>query len=454
MQNILKSKWIFIPAVLIGVTVFILLVKNRAQPDIIPITESAKPVHVIKVPELNVTPLVKSNGTVNPGQVWRSIAQVSGKIVKMHPRLKKGAIIPKDDVLIKIDPTDYELSISQVQASIKANKAQLAELDVQKTNTESLFEIEKNALKITQNEVNRKKKLFKEKSISRAEYDKEKKGLLNQQKSYASLKNSLALFPVQRQRINAEQKKLEAQLTTAKLNLQRAIIRMPFSGRISDMKIELGQFVRQGELLTIADGMNKAEINVQIPISSMSQLMRSNKNITINELNANQEKIALDINALVKLTLGEHIVEWKGKVSRISETLDLKTRTIGVIVEVNDPYKDIVPGIKPPLMKGMFVSVELSGQLQPDRLVIPRSALTNSHVHLVNQNNRLETRKVTTSLKTNGFVVISSGLKKDDQIIVSDLIPAIENMLLHPVTDEKTLQNLILAATHASGAKE
>lgn len=447
MLNVLKTKWIFIPTALIGLVVFIILVKNRAQPDLIPLTESAKAVHVIKVPEIDVVPLVKSSGTVNPGQVWRGIAEVSGKIIEMHPRLKKGAIIDKGEVLIKIDPTEYELAIAQAMANIATNKAQLAEIDVQQKNTSSLLEIEKNALKLSENEVNRKKKLFKDKSISRAEYDKEKKNLLNQQKNIATLKNTLALYPVQRERINAELKKLEALLASAKLNLQRATISMPFSGRISDMKIELGQFVRQGELLTVADGMKKAEITVQIPINSLSQLMRTNTKLNVGVLTSNQTSRNFGIKARVKLPLGDNIVEWQGTVVRISETLDLKTRTIGVIVEVDDPYKDILPGIKPPLMKGMFVSVELSGKPQPNSLIIPRSALSRSRVHLVTEDNRLETRKVTTGLTSNGFVVVSSGLKKDDQIIVSDLVPAIEGMLLKAINDEKSLKRLIEAAS-------
>ena len=445
MQNILKSKLIFIPTVAIGVIVVILLVKNRAQPDIIPLTESAKPVHIISVPEVNITPIVKTNGTVNPGQVWRGIAEVGGKIIEMHPALKKGAIVKKDELLIKIDPTDYELAISQAQANIKSNKAQQAELDVQQSNTKSLLEIEDNALKLSKNEVNRKKKLFNDKSISRAEYDKEKKAFLNQQKVHASLQNSLALFPAQHQRIAAELKKLEAQLATSKLNLQRATIPMPFTGRISEMKIELGQFVRQGELLAIADGMKKAEINVQIPIDSMSQLLRNNKNIEISDLSKIQSKRLFNIGARVKLTLGQNLVEWEGQVTRISETLDLKTRTIGVIVEVNDPYKDIVPGIRPPLMKGMFVSVELSGQPQTNSLIVPRSALTNSHIHVVTEDNRLNIRKVETSFINNGYATISSGLRKGDKVVVSDLMPAIEGMLLHTIIDERTQTALLEA---------
>jgi len=447
MQKILKAKWVFIPVVLIGVVIFVLLVKNRAQPDIIPLTEFAKATHVITVPEVDVIPLVKSNGTVKPSQVWRGIAEVNGKIVEMHPRLKKGAIINKGETIAKISPSDYQLAISQAQASISTNQTQLTELDVQQKNTKSLLAIENNALELSKTELERKKKMFKDKTISRADYDRENKNYLNQQKSHAILKNTLALYPVQRDRLKAELKKLDAQLEIAKLNLQRTTIKMPFTGRVAEINIERGQFVRQGEALVIADGMEKAEITVQIPINSMSQLIRSSETTVFNELHSPQIENSLKITAAVKLHLNENNVEWKGKVARISETLDLKTRTIGVIVEVDAPYKNIIPGIKPPLMKGLFVSVELRGQLQHDRLVVPRSAIYDSHVRIVSSDNRLESRKITTSLIMGGFAVVSSGLKKGEQVVVSDLVPAIDGMLLQPINDNKSLETLVASAT-------
>ena len=460
MQKILKANWIFFPALFIGVIGLVILINNRSQPDIVPQLESAKAVHTINVPQLDVVPLIKTNGIVQPSQTLRSVAEVNGKIIETHPRLKKGAIVKQGELLLTIDPTDYELAISQAQASIAVNKAQLSELEVQQQNSESLLKIEQNSLTLSKKELDRKKKLFKDKSISRADYDKEQRNNLNQQKVHAGLKNTLALFPTQKQRINAELKKLQAQLATAKLNLQHTEIKMPFNGRIADVKIEVGQFVRQGELLVIADGMSKVEITAHIPINSMSQLVRSESVNIVNAFKHPQIKNALDIDALIKLDLNGNDVSWRGNVSRISDTLDAKTRTIGVIIEVDDPYKDIIPGIKPPLMKGLFVNVELRGKTQTAKLVVPRSSINNGEVHVVTEDNRLQTRKVSAGLVANGFATIDEGLKQNELIVVSDLVPAIEGMLLQPINDGKTFKHLKTAVaaginvTPVSGAQK
>ncbi len=448
MQKFLTSKWAILPTALIGAIAFTLLIKNRSQPDIIPPSEIAKAVYVIKAPEIDVTPVVKSYGTVMPGQVWRSIAEISGEVKEMHPQLKKGAIIEKGKMILRIDPTDYQLAISNAEANISVNKSQLLELNIQEKNTQSLFKIEKQALILSQNELDRRNLLFNEKSISQTELDREKRTFLNQQKNYETLSNTLALYPVQRNRILAELEKLETQLKTAQRNLERTIVTMPFNGRISEMNIELGQFVRQGELMAIIDGMKTAEISVQIPINRMSQLLRTKKPKHINLQLATKIGNSLGIRAKIRLELNKKIVEWEGRITRISETLDLKTRTIGIIVEVDDPYNDVTLGIRPPLMKGLFVSVELRGRPLKKSIIVPRSSIYNAQIQVVTDDNRLETRTIETELVSRGFAIVVSGLKKGERVIISTLIPAIEGMLLSPVEDIKTQKTLVTIASN------
>jgi len=96
---------------------------------------------------------------------------------------------------------------------------------------------------------------------------------------------------------------------------------------------------------------------------------------------------------------------------------------------VDNSYRQAIPGVRPPLIKNMFVEVELRGKPHPDRLIIPRSAIHNKQVYIVNQESRLEKRALDIDFFQSNFVAVKNGLKKGDAVIVSDLIPAIEGML-------------------------
>ena len=110
---------------------------------------------------------------------------------------------------------------------------------------------------------------------------------------------------------------------------------------------------------------------------------------------------------------------------------------------MDNPYQNIQPGVKPPLVKGMFVEVEIKGTPVPDQIVVPRSTVTNDLVYVVDETNRLQRREVKTKLAGANFLVVESGLTVGERIVVSDILPAIDGMLLEPVNDSETLKRLI-----------
>lgn len=443
MKNTRKMRLLIVPAILIGIVVFVVLVKNSAKPVRMPVAEKATAVRVIGVPETTVAPQLMATGNIEPSRVWSSMAQVSGKIVTLHPRLKQGAIIREGDVLLQIDPRDYELAITQAETGIDAIKVKLAQVDVQEANAEALLVIEQQALELAQGELQRKQKMLKGNAISQSDYGKEQRSLLAQQKSVQSLINSIKLYPVERKQQTVELEKQQAALANAKLNLERTTIRMPFNGRIAEVRIELQQFVAQGALMVVADGIAKAEVAVQIPMERLANLIHSKAVINPAESANIELGKQLGLSARVQLQQNEELIEWDARVARLSDAMDPGTRTVGVIIEVDKPYAQVQPGRRPPLVKGLFVDVMLSGQPQDNSKVVPLSALHGHQVYVVNREQRLEQRTITIGSKGADHAIIASGLQAGEQVVVSDLFSAVEGMLLKPVTDEAALQQLL-----------
>jgi len=144
-------------------------------------------------------------------------------------------------------------------------------------------------------------------------------------------------------------------------------------------------------------------------------------------------------------------VSWDARVARIDSLIDPKTRTVGVIVAVDEPYKRATSGVKPPLVKGMYCEVELRGKARPNSLVIPRSALQGdgdeTSVYLVGPDSRLVRRPVLVDFLQSDFAVIRGGLTAGERVVISDLIPAIPGMLLIPKIDKAAARSLMDSAT-------
>jgi hypothetical protein len=119
----------------------------------------------------------------------------------------------------------------------------------------------------------------------------------------------------------------------------------------------------------------------------------------------------------------------------MSPGLDAQTRTMGVIVAVDEPYAQARLGERPALVKGTFCEVELRGRPRPG-LVIPRAALHDDRVYVVNAEGRLESRLVELEYLQQDFAVVAEGLADGEVVVLSDLQPAIDGMLLDPRPDD------------------
>lgn len=451
-----RKLWFF-PPVILGVLILVFFVGSRKTPVQNPPAELARHIRVIEVGQEKLLPRAVGYGTVKPARVWNAVAQVSGQIEYVHPSFKKGAILPADTEIVRISDTDYKIAVKQAEANIRSAKARLKELEITEQNNKDALGIEEKSLSIKQQELSRKQELLKRGTIAQASLDQEQRDLLNQEKRVLDLKNSLRLLPTQRDVQKEQLEVYETQLETAKLNRKRTSIRLPFAARISEANVEVTQYVGVGTMLGAADGLKTAEISAQIPLSNITRLMQPYLNkeqtATLSREAFEALRTKMGLYAIVRLNTGLKNVAWKAVVSRTSDTIDPKTRAVGIIISVEDHYKKVIPGERPPLVKGMFVEVELRTAPLEGLLVIPRSALHDKQLYVLNNESRLEIRPVSLAFSQGNLAVISSGLKAGEKVVVSDLSPAIPNMLLRHTTDQELMKRIKSEALAEGDAK-
>ncbi|HHC73402.1 MAG TPA: efflux RND transporter periplasmic adaptor subunit [Thiotrichales bacterium] len=445
MKTRLHFRWLFLLPLALGILLFALLKGRPVEPQREPPGETPVPVRVVAATPLTVVPRSRENGTVRPARVWNGVARVAGNVLELHPRLDQGVIIPAGEPLIRIDPADYELAVAQAESQLAGVRAQLEELTAREANTRATLEIEERSLTLAREEEARKAELLKKGMIPRSDYDRELKTLLTQRARVRNLVNTLNLLPAERLRLEAESRRLEAAVAKARLDLERTTLLMPFTGRISKKAVEVAQYVRPGEVLVSADGIDLAEIEVRLPLSRLRNLVQGRVLERVSPEQTADVGRLLGLSAVVMLP-DDAGVSWPARVARIGDALDPRTRTMSLVLEVDHPYAHVVPGIRPPLVKGLFVTVELSGEPHPETLVVPEEALHQDHLYLVGPRGRLQRRQVETGLRGEGWVAVTGGLDAGEQVVITDLAPAIEGTLLEPVADDRALQRLVAAA--------
>jgi RND family efflux transporter MFP subunit len=238
----------------------------------------------------------------------------------------------------------------------------------------------------------------------------------------------------------------QASLASAELNLARSEIRLPFVARVALATVEQGQFVKAGQTIASFDGIAAADVEAQVSVADLSRLLgdaRAQAGLLAFDPESMSSVLKeLGIEATVRLQLGEQVAEWPATLDRISNVIDPKSGTFGVIVRVENSYGG--QG-RPPLTKGMFVEVELTAP-PTTGVVIPRAALDQGRVLLADSENRLVVQPVQPTLVQGDIVLINEGLPAGSRVVVSTPRPVIPSMLLEITRDEALMQSLAGAA--------
>ena len=445
---LLKALAILIP-VAIGAAIFAMFAFNRGEPPLRDEPPPPRAVRSVTVAPLSVRPRIVGHGLVEPIRTWRGVAQVAGRVTYRHPDLEDGRIVAAGEVLLRIDSASYELKIKELEAQSAQMEASLAETETRRSNAEATLKIEQRALEFYERAVDRQRELLASGSGSQAALDQEERNSLQQLQRVQDLRNTIALIEPEKRRLEAEQQGIDVRLGLARLDLDYTEVQAPFDCRIQLVYVERDQYVRVGESLCDAYDVAAAEVHAQLPMPRLRELLGAQRGepIEIDRSATRDMPAALGVTAEVRLRLADTLTpRWPAEVTRISSTLDSQTRTLSVIARVEDPYGKARVGERPPLVPGMYCEVELSGPLREGAFVAPRGAVQGGQV-LLAVDGAIEYRQVQVGMALGDFVVIEQGLAAGDELIISDLVPAIPGTRVATQRDQAAEARIRAAAS-------
>ncbi len=461
MRKLLRS-FILLPLILVAAISFVVFqVKSKAPVEHQETGYPVKAVEVITVKKIPFRARAMAFGNVEPTVILRAKAEVSGKVSYLHPDLKQGSSIKKGTVVLRIEPTTFEISLSQSEAGLAGSESSLAQLEAEEISTRQALVIAQKNLDVELKELKRIQSIWEERLIARSALDKEEQKVLALRQQVQDIQGKISSFKSRKAVIKAQIEQSKGQVDQSQETLGRTEISLPFDARIGAVAVELGEFTQAGGVLFEALGVQAVEINAQLPTRHFRPLVlglqNSNSTSSINLGDPESFQLILskmNLKAVVRLVGdSDNSISWDGRLLRLSEAVDPVRDTLGLVIAVDKPYADVIPGKRPPLLKGMYASVEIFSPIR-SALVIPRKALHEGRVYVATDDNLLAIRPVTIQFIQGDLVVLGTeadiekgiGIREGEKIIISDVIPVMQDLPLKVIQANEYEKQLAINA--------
>ena len=378
MNRIQLKLLLTIITLVLGISGAMLLVKFKTKAISKPSERKLPNVKVLNTKTSSHTFKIVSQGTALPRTTILLISEVSGKVVSVSDKFNAGKFFQKNDLLLEIDPRDYELSLAQ--ARLKVAQADLR------------LQMEE-----------------KEATVSRKEWK-----LLNQGEP-----TGLQAREPQLAEARAALDAAKATEESAQRNLDRCRIRAPFDGMVSKANVRPGQFVSAGIQLGEIFATDVSEVRLPLSTSDLSFINLPKPN---EPLNIDKAPKVILVNKV-----GEESQEWIGSIVRSEENVDPINRMDYVVAKDDDPYS-LKNNNKTLLRRGTFLKATINGRIAKKIITIPRTALRGKDRVWIAEDGKLIYRKVKPVYLDENLAIISEGIDSNEQIIVSLLAGVIDGM--------------------------
>ena len=406
----------------LAIAVLLIILRPRAERQA-PL-ETGRLVEVFPAKAEKVQIYIEAYGTVEPRETLKLVAEVRGQIVQTDASFKEGRFVTKGTRLIQIDPRTYQLHVQRYNVQVKQAQAEIKRLEQEVLNLQARIKIAKSDVSLARSEYFRLKKLIERKVIAQSTLDKAEQQYLASLERLQALENQLALTEPQKEQLLAQRDMARVLYQEARLDLERSGINAPFDGWVLEKLIEVGQHVNVGQDLGRIYSAGLLDIEVRIPVKDFKWFPVASNSV------AGIEAEVIFENQGAQRT-------WPGKVSRLKAEMDDRTRTLPMIVEVDETTASAENPGSLRLRPGMFVTVKVKGKVIDQAFVLPRHVVYPDDTVYAVEDDRLKIKSVNILRTYKDSVIVSEGLSNGDLIIKTPLSAASDGMLVRVKTDDR-----------------
>ncbi len=353
-------------------------------------------------------------GTVEPAQDIVLSPRVRGQVVEISPEFAPGGMVEQGDLLLRIDPADFENAVSISESELKQ--------------AEASREIEQARQRLAEKEL----------EMLQGSIDETNRALVTREPQIAS--------------IEAEVAAAKATVARNRLDLERTRILAPFRAQVLSRAINVGSQVGPGDELGRLIGLEEYWIMAAVPVRSLRwlQFPESASEASLDKLDSSARPRSSAATGSKVILRNRDAwgtdIEREARVTRMIGTLDEQTRLARVLITIEDPLGQ--ESNEPPLILDTLMETEIEGRPIDDVVRLRREYVRDQDTVWIMKDGKLKIRDIHIVFRDAQYAYIRTGLEDGDEVVTTTLATVADGVALRKaeagaVTDQPPGQEAV-----------
>lgn len=343
-----------------GVGIYLFLQATKPQPGLAPMAQRSLVVRAVPAVTRPVARPWIGYGSARAMSDISIAAEIPGRVVERPANVNIGAWVDRGDLIVRLDAAEFGDRLAAAEQSVIALEAQVERVGVEGDSLAESVRLAEAGVELSERELSRAREAFERGAASQNEIDRLERDLTARRRELTDLRQRLDSIPSRLQELRAQIARGRADAAAARRDFERARIIAPVAGVIQELDVNVGDRVSLGQRVARVVDISRVEAPIRMPVSAGGEIIVG-------------DEITLEAD-------GPSGREWRGVVARIAPVAEEASRSITVLVEIEQDGRAVTPGT---LLPGQFL-IGRTGTGRPEpRLIVPRFAVVNDRVFVV-----------------------------------------------------------------------
>ena len=389
----------------LGIVTFVGLKATKPEVPQRPASEQVWAVKAIEADVSTYRPELILYGRTVAGRRVELRSLVAGEVIETGKHMREGGVVSKGEVLLRIDPFQYDGKLFEAKARLAEARAKSREIDATIESEQDALKRAKEQLEIAKRDLERALPLAEKGTVSKKVADDRRMIVSEREQGLDQRVNNLDIQQARAAQQRAVISQLEWGVRQAARNLEDTVLKAPFDAYVTNVGAERGRIVSANDPVATLLDANWVDVRFTLSDRQYGRIVSSDQTLIGREVS-------------ILWHVGDKPIVYKARIERIGAEIAAEKGGVEIYARIDNPNAPT------PIRPGAFVEVRVPDRAYERVIALPQTSLYGGDRVYVIEQGRLKARAVDLVGATRAQILVRGQIAKGDKVITTRLSAA------------------------------